>query len=187
MRGYTREMTYEDTGLPWVPPSPNIPTLDTVAVYPGLCLFEGTNVSEGRGTTKPFEYIGAPWCDGERWARELNALAIPGVRFRPVVFTPASVTKSTKYANELCKGVAIHVTNKLLFRPIETAIFILANLVRAYPDTFVFHQEHFDRLAGNSSLRLALSAQEPIEKIQREWRVGVQAWHDDRKIYQRYS
>lgn len=187
MRGYTREMTYEDTGLPWVPPSPNIPTLDTVAVYPGLCLFEGTNVSEGRGTTKPFEYIGAPWCDGEQWARELNALAIPGVRFRPIVFTPAPVTKSTKYANELCKGVAIHVTNKLLFRPIETAIFMLANLIRAYPDTFAFHQEHFDRLAGDSSLRLALSAQEPIEKIQREWRVGVQAWHDDRKIYQRYS
>lgn len=187
MRGYTREMTYEDTGLPWVPPSPNIPTLDTVAVYPGLCLFEGTNVSEGRGTTKPFEYIGAPWCDGEQWARELNALAIPGVRFRPVVFTPSPVTKSTKYANELCKGVALHVTNKLLFRPIETAIFMLANLVRAYPDTFVFHQEHFDRLAGDSSLRLALSAQEPIEKIQREWRVGVQAWHDDRKRYQLYS
>ena len=187
MRGYTREMTYEDTGLPWVPPSPNIPTLDTVAVYPGLCLFEGTNVSEGRGTTKPFEYIGAPWCDGEQWARELNALAIPGVRFRPIVFTPASVTKSTKYANELCKGVALHVTNKLLFRPIETAIFMLANLIRAYPDTFAFYPEHFDRLAGDSSLRLALSAQEPIEKIQREWRVGVQAWHDERKIYQRYS
>lgn len=187
MRGYTREMTYKDTGLPWVPPSPNIPTLDTVAVYPGLCLFEGTNVSEGRGTTKPFEYIGAPWCDGEQWARELNALAIPGVRFRPVVFTPAPVTKSTKYANELCKGIAIHVTNNLLFRPIETAIFMLATLIRAYPDTFAFHPEHFDRLAGNSSLRLALSAREPIEKIQREWRVGVQAWHDDRKIYQRYS
>ena len=187
MRGYTREMKYEDTGLPWVPPSPNIPTLDTVAVYPGLCLFEGTNVSEGRGTTKPFEYIGAPWCNGEQWARELNALAIPGVLFRPVVFTPAPATKSTKYANQLCKGVAIHVTDKHGFRPIETAIFMLANLIRAYPDTFAFQQEHFDCLAGNSSLRLALSAQEPIEKIQREWRAGVQAWHDDRRMYQLYE
>lgn len=186
MRGYTREMKYEDTGLSWVPPSPNIPTLDTAAVYPGLCLFEGTNVSEGRGTTKPFEYIGAPWCDGEQWARELNALAIPGVRFRPVVFTPAPMTKSTKYANELCKGVAIHITNKYLFRPIETAIFMLASLIRAYPDTFAFRQEHFDRLAGRRSLRFALSAHEPIERIQREWRAGVQAWHDERRMHQFY-
>ncbi len=186
MRGYTREMRYEDTGLPWVPPSPNMPTLDTVAVYPGLCLFEGTNVSEGRGTTKPFEYIGAPWCDGDAWARELNALALPGVLFRAVHFTPAPMTNSTKYANQRCQGVAIHITNKSLFRPIETAIFMLANLIRAYPDTFAFHQEHFDRLAGNSSLRLALSAQEPIEEIQRGWRAGVQAWHDARRIYQLY-
>ena len=111
----------------------------------------------------------------------------PACCFRPVVFTPAPVTKSTKYANQLCKGVAIHVTDKHGFRPIETAIFMLANLTRAYPDTFAFRQEHFDRLAGNSSLRLALSAQEPIEKIQREWRAGVQAWHDDKQDFQDYQ
>lgn len=187
MRGYTRGMRYEDTGLPWVPPSPNIPTLDTVAVYPGLCLFEGTNVSEGRGTTKPFEYIGAPWCDGDAWAQELNSLALPGVLFRAVHFTPAPVTNGTKYANERCRGVALHITDASLFRPIGTAIFMLASLIAMEPNAFAFRPEHFDRLAGSDSLRKALTAGVPIKRIQAVWQEGVQAWHDDRRMYQLYQ
>ena len=112
MSGYERGMWYDETGLQWVPPSPNMPTLTTAILYPGLCLFEGTNMSEGRGTTKPFEYIGAPWCNGEMWAETLNALHLPGVLFRPVVFTPAPVAESTKHAKQTCGGVAIHVTDR---------------------------------------------------------------------------
>ena len=157
MHGYARWMWYEDTGLQWVPPSPNMPTLTTATLYPGLCLFEGTNMSEGRGTTKPFEYIGAPWCDGERWAQTLNVLGLPGVLFRPIVFTPAPVNENTKHAKQTCGGVAIHITDRERFRPIETALHmlttLLTTLISEYRDYLVFLTPHFDRLAGNNWLR----------------------------------
>ena len=156
MHGYARDMWYDDTGLQWVPPSPNMPTLTTAILYPGLCLFEGTNMSEGRGTTKPFEYIGAPWCNGEKWAEILNALCLPGVLFRPVVFTPAPVAENTKHAKQTCGGVAIHITDRERFLPIETAIHMLSTLITEYRDVFAFRPAHFDRLAGNSQLRNAL-------------------------------
>ena len=166
MHGYERWMWYDDTGLPWVPPSPNMPTLTTATLYPGLCLFEGTNMSEGRGTTKPFEYIGAPWCDGERWAEMLNALRLPGVRFRPVVFTPAPATESTKHARQTCGGVAIHVTDRERFRPIETALYMLSILTSEYSNHFAFLTAHFDRLAGNNQLRNDLLNGKSVNEIQ---------------------
>ncbi|MDE0017922.1 MAG: DUF1343 domain-containing protein, partial [Candidatus Poribacteria bacterium] len=138
MYGYRRGMWYDNTGLQWVPPSPNMPTLTTAVLYPGLCLFEGTNMSEGRGTTKPFEYIGAPWCNGERWAELLNDCQLPGVRFRPVVFTPAPVADTTKHAKQTCGGVAIHITDRERFRPIETALQMLSVLSTEYRDHFEF-------------------------------------------------
>ena len=143
MQGYRREIWYDETGLPWVPPSPNMPTLTTAVLYPGLCLFEGTNMSEGRGTTKPFEYIGAPWCDGERWAELLNNCQLPGVRFRPVVFTPAPVAETTKHAKQACGGVAIHMTDRERFRPIETALQMLSVLTTEYSDHFEFLPAQF--------------------------------------------
>ena len=157
MPGYARGMWYDDTGLQWVPPSPNMPTLTTAVLYPGLCLFEGTNMSEGRGTTKPFECIGAPWCNGERWAETLNALCLPGVLFRPVVFTPALVAENTKHAKQTCGGVAIHITDRERFHPIETVIHMLSTLITEYRDHFAFRDAHFDRLVGNGWLRDALS------------------------------
>ena len=187
MQGYERWMWYDDTGLQWVPPSPNMPTLTTATLYPGLCLFEGTNMSEGRGTTKPFEYIGAPWCDGERWAETLNALGLPGVRFRPVVFTPAPATESTKHAKQTCGGVAIHVTDRERFHPIETAIHMLATLTFEYSDHFAFRTSHFDRLAGNSWLRNALLNGESVDEIQKRWDAELQSWVDDAKQYYIYN
>lgn len=187
MQGYERWMWYDDTGLQWVPPSPNMPTLTTATLYPGLCLFEGTNMSEGRGTTKPFEYIGAPWCDGERWAETLNALGLPGVRFRPVVFTPAPATESTKHAKQTCGGVAIHVTDRERFHPIETAIHMLATLTFEYSDHFAFRTSHFDRLAGNSWLRNALLNGESVDEIQKRWDAELQSWVDDAKQYYIYG
>ena len=192
MQGYKRGMWYDDTGLPWVPPSPNMPTLTTAMVYPGLCLFEGTNMSEGRGTTKPFEYIGAPWCDGERWAALLNNCQLTGVRFRPVFFTPAcrgEVTSPlhTKHAKQICSGVAIHITDRAQFRPIETALQMLSILTTEYSDHFEFLPAPFDRLAGNSWLRDALSNRESVDAIQARWVPELQTWRDKATQYHAYA
>ncbi len=108
MENWSRRMYYDDTGLPWVMPSPNMPTLDTAVVYPGAVLFEGTNLSEGRGTTRPFELIGAPWVDAEALAARLAAYELPGVHFRPVVFEPTF----QKHAKQACGGCQIHVLDR---------------------------------------------------------------------------
>ena len=187
MHGYERWMWYNDTGLQWVPPSPNMPTLTTATLYPGLCLFEGTNMSEGRGTTKPFEYIGAPWCDGEQWARTLNALRLPGVLFRPIVFTPGALNENTKHAKQTCGGVAIHITDREHFRPIETAIHILSILTSEYSNHFAFLTAHFDRLAGNNWLRNALLNGKSVDEIQKRWVGELQSWTDNTKQYHVYT
>lgn len=187
MHGYERWMWSDDTDLQWVPPSPNMPTLTTATLYPGLCLFEGTNMSEGRGTTKPFEYIGAPWCNGERWAEMLNGLRLPGVRFRPIVFTPAPATESTKHAREACGGVAIHVTDRERFRPIETALYMLSILTSEYNDHFRFSAPHFDRLAGNNQLRNDLLNGKSVNEIQGRWTTELQAWSDNAGQYRVYN
>ena len=187
MQGYKREMWFNDTGLQWVPPSPNMPTLTTAMLYPGLCLFEGTNMSEGRGTTKPFEYIGAPWCDGEMWAELLNNCQLPGVRFRPVVFTPSPVVETTKHAKQTCGGVAIHITDRGHFRPIETTLQMLFMLITKYNDHFAFLPSHFDRLAGNSWLRNVLSNGESVDAIQARWAQELQTWNDKATQYHAYA
>ena len=143
-------------------------------------------MSEGRGTTKPFEYIGAPWCGGERWARTLNALKLPGVLFRPVVFTPASVNENTKHAKQTCGGVAIHVTDRERFRPIEATIHMLSILTSEYRDQFAFRTAHFDKLAGNSWLRNALLNGKSVDEIQEQWTAELQTWSDNAKQYHVY-
>ena len=187
MHGYERWMWSDDTGLQWVPPSPNMPTLTTAILYPGLCLFEGTNMSEGRGTTKPFEYIGAPWCDGEQWAQTLNALKLPGVLFRPIVFTPGPLNESTKHAKQTCGGVAIHITDREHFRPIETAIHMLSILTSEYREHFTFLTAHFDRLAGNNWLRNDLMNRKSVDEIQERWVVELQTWTDNTIQYHTYT
>ena len=187
MDGYRRGMWFNDTGLPWVPPSPNMPTLTTATLYPGLCLFEGTNMSEGRGTTKPFEYIGAPWCNGERWSETLNALRLPGVLFRPVVFTPAPAAENAKHANQTCRGVAIHITDRESFLPIETAICMLSILTTEYKDHFAFLDTHFDKLAGNSWLRHALLGRESLDNIKARWTEELQRWCENITQYHAYD
>ena len=187
MRGYKRAMWFDDTRLPWVPPSPNMPTLTTATLYPGLCLFEGTNMSEGRGTTKPFEYIGAPWCNGEKWAEHLNDCQLPGVRFRSVAFTPAPVSETTKYAKQTCHGVAIHITDRERFRPIETVVQMLSTLTTEYSDHFAFKASHFDRLAGNTWLRGALSNGNSADSIQGKWMPELQKWQDHTTQYHVYD
>ena len=115
-------MLWEDTGLPWVAPSPNMPTPDTARVYPGGCLIEGTNMSEGRGTTRPFEWVGAPWLDAHAYAEGLSAERLPGVVFRPARFRPTF----QKWAGQVCGGVQLHVTDHARFKPFLTGLAVIA-------------------------------------------------------------
>ena len=134
MEGWSREMYYDQTGLPWVLPSPNMPTLDTAIVYNATCLYEGTNISEGRGTTKPFELVGAPFLKADSLAEEMNQLNLPGVIFRPAYFTPTF----SKHAGELCAGVQLHVTDREAFLPVKTGLFLLKEIKKQSGENFEY-------------------------------------------------
>jgi uncharacterized protein YbbC (DUF1343 family) len=140
MKGWDRAMWFDETGLPWVMPSPNMPTLDTATVYPGMCLLEGTNLSEGRGTTRPFELFGAPFIDADALTRELNQLQLPGVQFRAAWFQPAF----QKFAGELCDGAQLHVIDRNSFTPYRTAIEIIRTIRRMYGDFFLWKQPPYE-------------------------------------------
>jgi uncharacterized protein YbbC (DUF1343 family) len=174
MRGWHRSMYWENTGLPWVLPSPNMPTLDTAVVYPGQVLFEGTNLSEGRGTTRPFEIVGAPWIDGDALAGALNAQTLPGARFRPVVFEPTF----QKHARLTCGGCQVHVTDRRMFRPVLTAVALLAAIRRLGPVQFAWREPPYeyeaekmpiDILYGSDELRKQLDAGVPAREIAAGW------------------
>jgi uncharacterized protein YbbC (DUF1343 family) len=180
MEGWERGMWFDETGLPWVQPSPNIPTLDTATVYPGTCLFEGVNVSEGRGTTRPFEYVGAPWIDGARWATALNRLGLGGVHFRACHFTPTF----SKYRGELCGGVQVHVTDRDAFRPVEVGLHMLSVALGLWPDEFKWlppmcdGRRHFDLLAGTDRIRLDLGRGVAVEDIVDGWTDTLDAYEE---------
>ena len=140
MRGWERSMWFDNTGLPWVMPSPNMPTLDTATVYPGMCLLEGTNISEGRGTTRPFEIFGAPFIEARELCQELNGQALPGVFFRENYFQPTF----HKFAGELCGGAQIHVLERDQFQPFTTAVTILRLLREMYPQRFAWKQPPYE-------------------------------------------
>jgi len=133
-------MWFDETGLQWVMPSPNMPTLDTATVYPGMCLLEATNISEGRGTTRPFEIFGAPFINAETLCQELNALRLPGIFFRENYFQPTF----HKFAGEHCNGAQLHVSNRNAFRPYHTGIEILRTLRKLYPKQFTWKQPPYE-------------------------------------------
>ncbi len=156
MEGWQRPMWYDDTQLLWVSPSPNMKTPATATVYPGTCLFEATNVSEGRGTPKPFETIGAPAIHSDSLAAALNSLNLPGVKFLPVSFTPtpdSAAAPDPKYKNKLCGGVSIQVTERSLFRPVETGLAMINAFQTLYPEKFQIRDGLMDRLLGDSLSR----------------------------------
>ncbi len=134
MEGWRRNMYYEDTGLIWIMPSPNMPTVDTAFVYNSSCIFEGTNISEGRGTTKPFELVGAPWLDAHRLADRMNALQLEGILFRPAYFTPTF----SKHADTLCKGVQLHITDRRSFLAVRTGLSLLEEIKALSGDNFEY-------------------------------------------------
>jgi len=161
MRGWRRAMHFEETGLPWVLPSPNMPTVDTAFVYPGGCLVEGTNLSEGRGTTRPFELVGAPWLDPWRLARDLLRERIPGARFRPVFFVPTF----QKHANRVCGGVQVHVTDRKRFPAFLAYLLLIHHARRQEPKAFAWRDPPYeyeyvkrpiDILCGTDRIRRAI-------------------------------
>ncbi len=183
MKGWKRKMWFDETGLPWVIPSPNMPTLDTATVYPGQVFLEGTNISEGRGTTKPFELFGAPWIDGYELTKRLNSLNLPGVRFREAWFTPTF----SKYSGELCGGSQIHVIDRDKFRPLETTLYIIKTILEMYPNKIKFYDEYFDKIMGNSEIRRMLIKGEDIEKIVRLYNEELEKFNELRKEFLIYK
>jgi uncharacterized protein YbbC (DUF1343 family) len=169
MENWTRGEWFDETSLPWVQPSPNLPTLDSATVYPGQVIIEGTNLSEGRGTTKPFEIFGAPWIDGFVLAKRLNDSRLPGVKFREVWFTPTF----SKFSGQLCGGCQLHVTDRNAFRPILATLTILSVVKQLYGDKLEFHADYFDKVMGTSSVREALARGEPVEKIVAGFQPGL--------------
>jgi beta-N-acetylhexosaminidase len=182
MEGWRREGWLDETGLPWVIPSPNMPTLDTATVYPGQVLFEGTNVSEGRGTTRPFELFGAPWIDGYALAGRLNKLELGGVWFREAWFTPAF----SKFTGEICGGAQVHVIDRNIYRPFEAALHIIKTIREMYPEKFEFHPEYFDKVAGTAKIRGAIESGVGIDNIVSGYEPGLTTFAAQRRPYLLY-
>jgi uncharacterized protein YbbC (DUF1343 family) len=192
MEGWRRDMYADRTDLPWVMPSPNMPTLDTAIVYPGTVLFEGIMLSEGRGTTRPFELVGAPGIEAERFARDMNALGLTGVYFRPAVFEPTF----QKHARTSCGGCQIHVTARQLFKPVLVGVALAGMFRRHSPSTFAWRQppyeyEHdkmpIDILAGSDTLRKQIEADVPATEIAAGWRSDEDAFRTLRERFLLYS
>jgi len=192
LQGWKRSEWFDETDLPWVLPSPNMPTLDTATVYPGACLIEGTNLSEGRGTTRPFETIGAPWLDAERFARALSEERLPGVAFRPVCFVPTF----QKFAGELCHGVQQHVVDRHAYRPVRTGYAILraarqqseADFAwRPPPYEYELERPAIDILSGSADIRKMLEEGVPVSDIEESWQVDLSRFKTVRERYLLYE
>jgi uncharacterized protein YbbC (DUF1343 family) len=188
LEGWRRGMYFDDTGLPWVMPSPNIPTLDSTIVYPGAVLFEGTMLSEGRGTTRPFELIGAPWIDGESLADAMNARGLPGVHFRATSFEPTF----QKHAKQTCGGCQLHVRDREAFQPVRAAVELLDEFRRQNPSAFAWRQppyeyEHdkwpIDILYGSDRLRTTIDGGGDISRLIASWRDDEDAFRKMREKY----
>jgi uncharacterized protein YbbC (DUF1343 family) len=155
MEGWYASLWYDETKLPWVKPSPNIPDVGTALIYPGMCLLEGTNVSEGRGTEHPFKWFGAPWIDGKILSQELNKLHLPGVIFVPKSFTPISipgVADKPKYEDQLCDGIEIRVITRNKYQSLNVGVSVLKKLQELYPEDIVFKENRLNRLWGSDTL-----------------------------------
>jgi len=183
MNGWRRRMWYDQTGLPFIKPSPNILNLETATVYPAICLLEGTNVSEGRGTNLPFNQFGAPWINAEALVARLNDLNLAGFRFEPTFFTPTS----SKYAGQTCQGARIVVTDRNIIEPYWSGIQVVDTIYRMHPDKFEWKAEHFDRLCGTSAIREAIINHSDLKELKKSWQPERTAFLKVRSKYLIYS
>jgi uncharacterized protein YbbC (DUF1343 family) len=192
LQGWKRKMWFDETGLPWVLPSPNMPTLDTALVYPGVCLLEGTNLSEGRGTTRPFEIFGAPFIHAETMVNVLKEFRLPGVAFRPLSFQPTF----QKHSGALCNGAQIHVTNRDEFRPFKTGVAIIKAIHNTYPRDFAWKQPPYeyeevllpiDILAGTDRLRKDIESWADLDTMEAWWKEEAKTFEKIRRKYLIYK
>ena len=191
MEGWSRELWFDETDVPWVLPSPNIPTLESATVFPGTVHIEGTHVSEGRGTTRPFEFVGAPYADSAELSRRLEGTGLPGVRFRPSNFQPTF----QKHAGVTCGGVQIHVLDREAFKPVLTGVAVVKAFHDLYTDVFrwkeppyeyVYDKNPFDVIAGTDSLRQSIERGDSLEAFENDWKQGVEAFEESRREYLLY-
>ena len=192
MQGWSRSMFFDETGLPWVLPSPNLPTLDSALVYPGLCLLEGTNVSEGRGTTRPFELSGAPWVEPHAFATRMNSLQLPGVHFRPVEFIPTF----HKWQEVRIGGVQIHVTDRPSFQPFRCGLALLKEYHDAAPSRFHWNDPPYeyeeeklpiDILCGTDRIRMGLDGGVEIADLEASWHQELESFQTLREEFLLYT
>ena len=190
--GWSAERWFDETALPWIAPSLNMPSLESAAHYPGTCLFEGTNLSVGRGTPTAFQVLGAPWLDGEAWVAEIQSAAgaagaagLPGVEIRAVSFTPESPSDG-RFGGEEIGGIRLTVTDRSTYDPVRTAVAALLAARRLSGDAWEWRMRHFDRLAGSDRLRLAIDRGAPLEEITAEWAADVAAFEALRRPYLLY-
>jgi len=183
--GWRRSMYFDETGLPWVMPSPNMPTLDTAIVYPGMCLLEGTNLSEGRGTTRPFELFGAPFIDGRALAAELESYALPGVMLRPCTIEPTF----QKHANKSCGAVQLHVVDRTVFNAYRTGLAVLVAVKKLRPNDFKWRTEAYefrddvpaiDLLTGDPAVRESVDAGHDLDNVWALASKGAERYHEGR-------
>lgn len=179
--GWKRRDYFDATGLPWVLPSPNMPTLDTAIVYPGQCLIEGTNLSEGRGTTRPFEICGAPWLDASKLASKMNSEKLAGVTFRPSWFRPTF----QKHAGKDCGGVQLHVTDRSVFQPVRTSLALLAAMREMSGDRFAWRTEVYEFVSNPIAIDLLFGSDRERTKMEegRPWQEIAAAWESEEKQF----
>ena len=189
MKGWKRSQLFDETGLPWVLPSPNMPTLETAIVYPGMCLLEGTLLSEGRGTTRPFEIFGAPFIDPDKLAARLNEFKLPGVLFRPLYFQPTF----QKHAGEVCGGAQIHLLDRSKYRSFKTGVAVLKAVNELYPrrplwksPPYEYETEKMpiDILAGTDRLRISIEKGDALDHMESWWSVGCASF--DKTVRKKY-
>jgi uncharacterized protein YbbC (DUF1343 family) len=192
LQGWKRSLLFRDTGFPWVFPSPNMPTPETALVYPGQVIWEGTNISEGRGTTLPFELVGAPFWEHDKVLQALEQTELPGCLLRPLVFEPTS----GKWAGQACVGFQLHVTNARTFLPYRTSLALLQAALRLYPEDFRYKEPPYeyeyerlpmDLILGDQRVRKELEAGLPLREIEAGWQEGLQEFTHVRAKYLLYS
>ncbi|NIR52175.1 DUF1343 domain-containing protein [candidate division KSB1 bacterium] len=190
MKHWKRSSWYDETGLKFIKPSPNIPTVTTATVYPGACLLEAINVSEGRGTQTPFELFGAPWIDAKRFTQNLNALELPGVIFRDTSFTPISIpgaSTNPKYKNRACQGGVITVTDRSKFKPFSMGIQLVSLIHEMYPDSLQWRSSFFDKLSGTSRVRKTVMRNDDINDLVEKWQPALAEFMATRQKYLLYD
>ncbi len=189
LESWQRNLWYDETDIPWVAPSPNVPTVETATVYPGMCFIEGTNISEGRGTPNPFLWIGAPYIEEHEFSQQLNNLELPGVIFEPITFTPREipgVAYSPKYQETLCHGVRLVITDRDQYEAIKTGVYVIWTVHELYPEDFQWIEASIDRLYGSDQLRKMIDNGASAEEIIATWEEGLNQFKEQRKAYLLY-